>query len=120
MAQEESFLGRTEQIKLITNFFSSDKNNAALIYGRRRVGKTELIKHCLKTVSTTSIYYECKETSEQNNIESFSEIIAEVFGLPPLAFDSFEAVLSFLYKQATKKKLILVIDEYPYISSYSK
>ena len=120
MAQEESFLGRTEQIKLITNFFSSDKNNAALIYGRRRVGKTELIKHCLKTVSTTSIYYECKETSEQNNIESFSEIIAEVFGLPPLAFDSFEAVLSFLYKQATKKKLILVIDEYPYIRKVVK
>lgn len=67
-----------------------------------------------------SIYYECKETSELNNVESFSEIIAEKFGLPPLAFDSFEAALSFLYKQATAKEMIIVIDEYPYIRKVVK
>ena len=115
MAVDEIFLGRKENIKAILRFFNSDKDNAALIYGRRRVGKTELIKHCLKATKTTSIYYECKETSEINNVISLSEIIAETFGLPPLAFDSFETCLAFLYKQAQDKELILVIDEYPYI-----
>ena len=104
-----------ENIKAISKFFNSDKDNAALIYGRRCVGKTELIKHCLKETDTRSIYYECKETSELNNVKSLSEIIAETFGLPPLAFDSFESSLAFLYKQAQDKELILVIDEYPYI-----
>lgn len=112
---DEPFFGRKENIKAISKFFNSDKDNAALIYGRRRVGKTELIKHCLKGTKTTSIYYECKETSEINNVISLSEIIAETFGLPPLAFDTFEASLAFLYKQARDKDLILVIDEYPYI-----
>lgn len=115
MAIDEPFFGRKENIKAILSFFNSDKDNAALIYGRRRVGKTELIKHCLKETKTTSIYYECKETSEINNVISISEIIAETFGLPPLAFDTFEASLAFLYKQARDKELILVIDEYPYI-----
>lgn len=115
MAMDEAFLGRKENVKAISKFFNSDKDNAALIYGRRRVGKTELIKHCLKGTKTTSIYYECKETSEINNVISLSEIIAETFGLPPLAFDTFEASLAFLYKQARDKDLILVIDEYPYI-----
>ena len=50
-----------------------------------------------------TVYYECKETSELNNVESFSEIISESFGLPPLAFNSFEAPLAFLYKQAAEK-----------------
>ena len=115
MELDEPFLGRKENIKAISDFFNSDKDNAALIYGRRRVGKTELIKHCLKATKTTSIYYECKETSEMNNVKSLCEIISEIFDLPPLAFDTFEATLSFLYKQAQAKELILVIDEYPYI-----
>lgn len=113
--ENEFFLGRKEQIKSISKFLTAGINNAALIYGRRRVGKTELIKHCLKNSSVVSVYYECKETSEANNVESFSEIIAETFGLPPLAFDSFESVLAFLYKRAFEKDLIVVIDEYPYI-----
>lgn len=48
MAIGEVFFGRKENIKAISRFFNSDNNDAALIYGRRRVGKTELIKHCLK------------------------------------------------------------------------
>lgn len=115
MASGEVFFGRKENIKTITKFINSDKDKAALIYGRRRVGKTELIKHCLKETGITSIYYECKETSEINNIKSFSEIIAETFSLPPLAFDSFESTLAFLYKHANDKELVVVIDEYPYI-----
>lgn len=120
MAYEETFFGRKEQIKSISNFFNSKNSTAALVYGRRRVGKTELIKHCLQDANATSIYYECKETSEQNNIESISEIIAETLDFPPLAFSSFEATLSFLYKQAAQKEIILVIDEYPYIRNVIK
>ena len=57
MAIGEVFFGRKENIKAISRFFTSDNNDVALIYGRRRVGKTELIKHCLKQTKTTSIYY---------------------------------------------------------------
>ena len=120
MSNEDLFLGRKNQIKSIANFLNSNKNNAALVYGRRRVGKTELLKHCLNQSLSTSIYYECKETSELNNVESFSEIISESFGLPPLAFNSFEAPLAFLYKQAAEKEIIVVIDEYPYIRNVVK
>ena len=115
MESDEEFFGRKENIKAISKFLNSENDYASLIYGRRRVGKTELIKHCLKETNTTSIYYECKETSEINNVKSFAEIIAETFGLPPLAFDTFESTLAFLYKHATEKELIVVIDEYPYI-----
>ncbi len=74
-----------------------------------------VIKHYLKKTNTTSIYYECKETSEINNVKSFSDIIAETFSLPPLAFDSFKSALAFLYKYSSEKELIVVIDEYPHM-----
>ena len=55
MATGEVFFGRKENIKAISRFINSDNYDAALIYGRRRVGKTELIKQCLKQTKTTSI-----------------------------------------------------------------
>lgn len=71
----EAFVGRKEQIKLINKFFTSDKEYAGLIYGRRRIGKTELIKHCLTlNKNIFSIYYECKETSEANNVATFQKL----------------------------------------------
>ena len=38
MSNEDFFLGRKNQVKSITNFLNSNKNNAALVYGRRQVG----------------------------------------------------------------------------------
>lgn len=93
----------------------SDSQTFTLIFGRRRVGKSELIKHCLKNVPIKSIYYECKQTSEKSNTESLSSIVSESLGLPKLGFDGMEELLIFLFKQAEKQKLILVFDEYPYL-----
>lgn len=61
-----------------------------LIYGRRRVGKSELIKQALTQSDARAIYYECKETSEENNVESLAALSSETYGLPPLAFPSME------------------------------
>ena len=62
MIKEELFLGRKGQSELIEKFLNSDKNNAALVYGRRRVGKTELIKHCLKKTVKKSTLVQSENT----------------------------------------------------------
>lgn len=64
------FIGRETELKKLCSAYRTDDQAAVLIYGRRRVGKSELIKHSLEKVSSPSIYYECKETSERNNIDS--------------------------------------------------
>ena len=46
----------------------SDGQMISLIYGRRRIGKSELIKQVLKETDIKSVYYECKQTTEQNNV----------------------------------------------------
>lgn len=93
----------------------SDSQMVSLVYGRRRIGKSELIKQCLRESDITSIYYECKQTSELNNAESLAEIVSEVFGFPRPAFSGLEELLRFLFEKSVEEKLILVLDEYPYI-----
>lgn len=111
------FIGRETELKKLCSAYRTEDQVAILIYGRRRVGKSELIKHSLEKVSSPSIYYECKETSERNNIDSLSALISEQYDYPSLAFQSMEGVLEFLFKQSTKAAMILVLDEYPYLRS---
>lgn len=86
----------------------------ALIYGRR-IGKRELIKQVLKETEIKSIYYECKQTSEQNNVDSLSELVGEIFDFPKPTFEDMESLLKFLFKASEKESLIFVLDEYPYL-----
>ena len=109
------FWGRVKEQKKIHTLLSSGYQQTALVYGRRRVGKSELIKQCLRDSSLKSIYYECKQTTEMNNVESLAELLAEAFGFPPLAFKNIEALLDFFFKQAQQLPLVLVLDEYPYL-----
>lgn len=109
------FYGRQTQQKKLRALLRRDSMQIALVFGRRRVGKSELIKHCLRQEPERHIYYACKQTTEQNNAESISRLISELFGLPVLGFGTMEAVLEYLFEQAQKEPLVLVLDEYPYL-----
>ena len=109
------FYGREKQRKQIHTMLHSESQMVSLVYGRRRIGKSELIKQCLRESDLTGIYYECKQTSELNNVESLAEIVSEVFGFPKPAFSGMEELLKFLFEKSAEKKIILVLDEYPYI-----
>ena len=109
------FYGRENQRRSLKRFFANESQLAALIYGRRRVGKSELIKQSLRETDVSSIYYECKQTTEMNNVESLALLVSEKYGYPRLSFSGMEEILEFLFKQAEKEKLIVVLDEYSYV-----
>lgn len=114
------FYGRETERKKLYTMFESNGQMISLIYGRRRIGKSELIKQALRDTDIKSIYYECKQTTEQNNVDSLAELIGENFGFPKPAFESMENLLRFLFKKAEEEPLILVLDEYPYLRENSK
>ena len=115
-----TFYGREQQKKSIHKLFQSDMMKVLLLYGRRRVGKSELIKQCLRETSTAYIYYECKQTTELNNVDSLAALIAEKFNYPRLSFTGIEEILDFLFQRGNQEKLILVLDEYPYVRNTVK
>ncbi len=114
------FYGRENERKKLCTMFHSDGQMISLIYGRRRIGKSELIKQVLKETDIKSVYYECKQTTEQNNVDSLAELIGEAFDFPKPAFENMEVLLRFLFQKSEKEPMILVLDEYPYLRENSK
>lgn len=109
------FIGRKEQLKKLDKIMQTEEMTFALIYGRRRVGKSELVKQALSKSNVRNLYYECKQVAEESNVNGLSEIVSETMELPKLGFSDIESLLQYIFELSTKEKLVLVLDEYPYL-----
>lgn len=109
------FIGREEQLKKLDRVINKEELTFSLIYGRRRVGKSELVKQAIKKNNVKSFYYECKQVSEVGNATGLGEIVSEIMGLPKLDYSDIEAVLKYIFELSVKENIILVLDEYPYL-----
>ena len=110
------FIGRNTELKTLDKLYRSNKFEFAVIYGRRRVGKTALINEFSKDKDT--IFFTGVETNAKQNLENFSRCIMEYqtgFAVDS-SFASFQAALEYVFQLAQKKRLVLVIDEYPYVA----
>ncbi len=114
------FIGREHELVSLNKLYTSDKFEFAVIYGRRRVGKTALINQFIS--DKKAIYFMGVESNAKQNLENFSKSIIEYETgvLTDTAFVSFQAALEYVFHLAEKERLILVIDEYPYVSHSSK
>lgn len=109
------FLGREKEILDLEKEYNRD-GGFVVIYGRRRIGKTTLIKQFIK--SKTAFYFLATKEVESQSMKRFAGVIARTTGnsvLQKAAFsdwlDLFQAVAD--YKPNEKK--VLVIDEFPYL-----
>lgn len=109
------FLGREKEILDLEKEYARD-GGFVVIYGRRRIGKTTLIKQFIK--SKTAFYFLATKEVESQSMKRFAGVIARTTGnsvLQKAAFsdwlDLFQAVAN--YKPNEKK--VLVIDEFPYL-----
>ena len=107
------FVGRVEEIKLLLNTYSKP-NQHTIVYGNRRVGKTELISESAKISGITFISYECLKSSTKNNLDTLSKQLYDDGILPSLLqFNSFLDLFNLL--NSLNKHMIVLIDEYPYL-----
>lgn len=114
------FIGRHQELSRLKRELRKDGQNTVLVYGRRRVGKSELIKQALAEVGGSCIYYECKETTEADNVKTLAALVSEMLGYPRLSFSGIEELLDFLFGKALEKHLVIVLDEYPYLRKSMK
>nr|MCR4720999.1 ATP-binding protein [Lachnospiraceae bacterium] len=81
-----TFFGRKRELTQLKNLISSDGMLMSLIYGRRRIGKSELVKQAIKESGTKSIFYVCKQITEESNVQSLCEVLSDSLGLPQLGY----------------------------------
>ena len=115
------FIGRKQELELLNKTFEKKGSQLAVIYGRRRVGKSALIrefskkKRCLKFEGL-----EGERTKEQ--IENFTYDLQKQIQDPILKnvkFDNWQSVFDYLtgHIQKSDQKLILFFDEFPWMSA---
>ena len=114
------FIGRERELATLNKLYASDKFEFVVIYGRRRVGKTALISQFIDDKNT--IYFMGVESNAKQNLENFSKsILSYHTGMEAeTSFLSFQAALEYVFKLSEKERIILAIDEYPYVARSSK
>lgn len=110
------FIGRQKELSELNRLYASNKFEFAVIYGRRRVGKTALINEFIR--GKKAIYFTGVETNAKQNLETFSKCIFSYSSSvnTDAVFPSFQAALENVFALAENERLILVIDEYPYVA----
>mgnify|MGYP002521548008 CR=1 FL=1 len=109
------FIGRKEEQNAINYLLNKEGFQACVIYGRRRLGKTELVKHCLSDKETTCIYYQCNMESEDSNIKDLTNVLRELLDISNLYFENFVDIIEYIFKISVNKEFYFIIDEFPYI-----
>ena len=110
------FIGREKELAELNRLYNSEKFEFAVIYGRRRVGKTALINEFIR--DKRAIYFTGVETNAKQNLENFSKCIFTFSDnlLSDATFPTFQSALESVFAMAEKERIILVIDEYPYVA----
>lgn len=110
------FIGREQELQALEKEYARD-SGFVVIYGRRRVGKTTLIKEFLKKRKNTFYFLATKEVESQS-MKRFAGVIARETKNAMLSkvefsdwVDLFQVVAD--YKRDEKK--VIVIDEFPYL-----
>ena len=114
------FIGRESELKELNNLYNTDKFQFTVMYGRRRVGKTTLLSEfCM---DKPAIFYVSEEHNDKRNLEKFSNSILEYFGMKGFIpdFTDWDMAFKYIGKMSENKRIVLVIDEFPYIAHANK
>lgn len=112
-------IGRKEEIRRLKHFANSDRSDFIVVYGRRRVGKTYLIREFFENTfdfQVTGIYNGSKEMQLAN----FGLSLQKYFGIsniPKTWLDAFSLLQSGLEKIKDGEKKVVFIDEMPWMDS---
>lgn len=114
-----NFIGRDGELSALQNLYDKNNFQMIVIYGRRRVGKTTLVNKFLEDNKCKSVSFVSTEMSESELLERMGKDVLE--SLAPslsgkLKFDSFDSIFDFIADEAAKKRVVFVIDEYPYLA----
>ena len=112
-------IGRNEEIRILSESVNSEKSELVVIYGRRRIGKTYLVRNYFNE----QIIFEISgihHGSVDDQLENFTAILSREQGLdlkqPKSWLAAFEMLISFINRKRTQKKMVLFFDEFPWLA----
>ena len=111
------FIGREKELKFLNDKYETEGGQLIVLYGRRRVGKTETLREFCK--GKPHIFYSCTQSTDKVQLQKFSETLLKE-NIPARKYitgftdweKAFRAIVDLPYDDAKK---LIVIDEFPYM-----
>ena len=91
----------------------ADRNTLALVYGRRRIGKSTLLTELVR--SRGGFYWEATRATSPIHLARLGEALGERLGAGPLALASWEDALARLLRLGAEGTTPIVLDEFGYL-----
>ena len=111
------FVNRQKELQLLEDEYRNEGFRFSVLYGRRRVGKTTLLKRYI--TDKPYIYFLVTFETMPSILDRFKELVANYLNdefLRGIEVRSFRQIFEYLAKHTDSKKLIIVIDEFQYLS----
>lgn len=116
------FIGREKELKFLNEKYLENKGQLIVLYGRRRIGKTETLREFCK--DKPHVFFSCTQVTDQVQLRNFSNRILKE-DVPAKNYISefpdwekaFSSILDIPYES---KKKLLIIDEFPYMCKGNK
>lgn len=104
------FVNREDELDLLESRFERETAELLVVYGRRRLGKSALVREAIRD-RDDAVYWQATEETPDVQLENFVETAAEVFPVVEDIKRDWEALLRALGRQNG----IVVLDEFPYL-----
>lgn len=114
------FYGRERELKELNSLYHRDGFKFVVVYGRRRVGKSTFIQKFIYEDSKPNISFMALEQNDKQNLDGFSAVVINKYSSAKnylTSFPSWEKAFDYIIEQAGQEKLVIFIDEYPYIAN---
>jgi uncharacterized protein len=110
------FLGRERELATLQQLHDSGRPELFVLYGRRRVGKTELLQQFCQ--GRRAVYFLAAQVRERDNLRAFRDALRDALGdelVGNVEFRDWGAALGYASERAAGERLVVVLDEFPYL-----
>lgn len=114
------FINREKELGALEKFWKETGAQLMVIYGKRRIGKTELIKQFIRGKS--HIYFLAQRINELENLKMLGEAVGEFYKddiLKRTGFQDWKWFFEYT-RNHINRRMVLVFDEFPYLAEVNK
>lgn len=111
----DMFINRTRELALLQRWWHGNQPELITVYGRRQVGKTELLVHFI--ADKPAIYFYADRQLVGDHLRAFTEQVLTLVDdavLRVQPFTSWEAALTYVVRLAEQRRIAIILDEFSY------
>jgi uncharacterized protein len=115
------FLDRIDELSALNESWAADDARFFVLWGRRRVGKTELLNHFVE--GKRALYFEATDAASADQLRDLSLELARVWDNELLIrqpLTSWQAALAAIEQYAASERTVVVLDEFQYLAAQDR